>query len=322
MKSVTIFKSPRWWEEEQRYVYDNKTHRRMDFPTWEAFVGFLQMLSTRPLKGKQNAELISPAIYEPGTKRSNKNVLAWAGWAAVDVDGWQRDGDPIKVLGAKLKHWDHCIYSTASSREDNIKFRIVFNLSRPVQADEIRRFWFAIQSVVDDQGDKQCKDLSRMYYVPAKYSDANNFFIINEGHPVDVDKLLADFPSEPLRSAANFIDRLPEAWQEMVIEHRKTGLDNTSYTWTSYRDCPFISKRMLDDWFAIAGQDGSGRYRKVYAMMVAIATKAIKKKYPITADQLVQLILQIDADSTRKYQNRLLEVEANNALAYAYKHAM
>lgn len=322
MKSVTIFKSPRWWEEEQRFVYDNKTHRRMDFQSWPQLVGFLQMLSQRPLKGKTNAELISPAIYEPGAKRSNKNVLAWAGWAAVDVDGWQRDGNPIEVLGAKLKHWDHCIYSTASSTEENYKFRVVFNLSRHIKAEEIRRFWFAIQSVVDDQGDKQCKDLSRMYYVPAKYHGAKNFFFVNEGSPVNVDKLLAEFPSEPLRSQASFIDRLPEEWQKQIMVHRKDSLDNASYSWTSYRDCPFISKKMIDEWFAIAGQDGTGRYRKVYAMMVAIATRAIKKKYPITADQLVDLILQIDADSSRKYQNRALDVEANNALEYAYKHTM
>lgn len=305
----------------QRYAYDNKTHRRMDFDSWSQFVNFLHMLSKRKLKGKQNAELISPAIYEPGSKRSNKTVLGWAGWAAVDVDGWEREGDPVSILRDKLGDWNFIIYSTASSTLDRPKFRVVFDLTRQVKADEIRRFWHAIQSAVDDQGDKQCKDLSRMYYVPADYEGAFNFFHINSGNPVDVDVLLAQFPSEPTRSAANFLDRLPEAWQQQIIQHRKSALDNTSYTWTTYRDCPFISKRMLDQWFTISGQDGSGRYRMVYKMMVSIANNAIKKQYPITADQLVDLILQIDADSSRKYQHRPLDVEANNALEYAYKHS-
>ena len=47
----------------------------------------------------------------------------------------------------------------------------------------------------------------------------------------------------------------------------------------------------------------------------------MKKGYPLTVNQLVELIKQIDADTSRKYQNRPLDVEANNALDYAYRNA-
>ena len=80
MQSLTVFKSPRWWEAKNRYVYDNKTHRRMDFDTWNKFVDFLEKLSERPLEGKQDAELISPAVFKTDTTRKNDNVLNWAGW--------------------------------------------------------------------------------------------------------------------------------------------------------------------------------------------------------------------------------------------------
>jgi hypothetical protein len=59
----------------------------------------------------------------------------------------------------------------------------------------------------------------------------------------------------------------------------------------------------------------------IYKIMIAIAGNAVKKGYPLTVNQLVDLIKQIDADTSRKYQHRPLEVEANNALEYAYKHA-
>ena len=93
MYSMTIFKSTRWWDKENRYVYDNKTHRRMDFESWDKFVNFLGKLSERKLNGKQDAELITPAIFKPNSTRKNDNVIAWAGWAALDVDDITFDGN-------------------------------------------------------------------------------------------------------------------------------------------------------------------------------------------------------------------------------------
>ena len=74
--SLTLFKS----------VFDNKTHRRMDFENWQQFSELLYNLSKKSLKGKKDAQLISPAVYIPDTTRANKNVDTWAGWAAIDVD--------------------------------------------------------------------------------------------------------------------------------------------------------------------------------------------------------------------------------------------
>ena len=76
---TTVFAPPRWWNKQNRYVYDNKTHRRLDFESWDDYVQFLRKLSERPLDGKQDAELISPAIFKPDTTRKNDNVLYWAG---------------------------------------------------------------------------------------------------------------------------------------------------------------------------------------------------------------------------------------------------
>ena len=71
--SLTLFKS----------LYDNKTNKRMDFENWQQFSKLLFTLSEQSLKDKKDAQLISPAVYQTGTTRANKNVLAWAGWAAA-----------------------------------------------------------------------------------------------------------------------------------------------------------------------------------------------------------------------------------------------
>ena len=72
MKSLTLFKS----------VFDNKTHKRVDFNDYAAFERLFFDLAALPLKDKKSATLISPAIYEPDTTRSNASVIGWAGWCA------------------------------------------------------------------------------------------------------------------------------------------------------------------------------------------------------------------------------------------------
>lgn len=322
MYSMTVFKPPRWWEEKQRYVYDNKTHRRMDFESWDKFERFLYKLSERPLNGKQNAELVSPAIFKPDTPRRNVNVTAWAGWAAVDVDDVEINGELNAFVSQLAGSWRYVCYSTASSKRDKPKFRLIFDLDRSVPAAEIKHFWFALQSHLDERGDKQCKDLCRMYYIPAQYAEAYNFIFSGGTDPISVDELLAKYPYVDDKKAQSFLDRLPDAWKEQIIEHRKSALDDTTYKWSSYKDCPFVNKKLIDEWNAIANVDGTGRYRMIYKIMIAIAMNAVKKSYPLTAFELVELIRQLDSDTSNKYQSRALEIEANNALEYAYKYGV
>jgi hypothetical protein len=310
--SLTLFKSQ----------FDVSTEKRLNLTSWEQLVRLLHSLSQRKLKGKRDAELVSPAIYLDGTTRANKNVLAWAGWAAVDIDDWDISTGAIEEeLRKQIGKYSYVIYSTASSTIEKPKFRIVFKLSRQILNAEIRNFWFALQSSLDDKGDKQCKDLSRMYYVPGDYLNANNFFYVNEGEPVDVNALMIEYPYAAKANLNNFFERLPEELQKHVIEHRKSKLENRSYSWTSYRDCPFINKQLVRDYTAIAHVDGSGRYAMIYKIMASIAVSAVKKGYPLTTDELVDLIRELDRETSNKYQKRVLTVEADRALEYAYRNS-
>jgi len=306
MYSLTLFKNR----------YDNKTHKTMSFETWDEFVSLLFMLSQKP-DTKATAPLISPASYEEGTTRSNKNVELWGKWAAVDVDDVDIPADELmETLVERFGHWDFVCYSTASSSLDRPKFRLVFNLMETVHKDQIAKFWWALNTEVGDIGDKQTKDLSRMYYVPAKYDGAHNFIFRNTGNPIDVDYLVVKHPYKE-KEGKNFLDRLPDHLQKAVIEHRKGQMENTTYSWSSYRDCPFFPRRLAVEYKCITD---TGWYHMMYKIMVATAGSAIQKGYPITAREIAEMCRQLDMETGNWYTGRPLEVEADRAVEFAYRN--
>lgn len=306
MYSLTIFKNR----------YDNKTHKSMNFESWDEFVSLLYKLSEKS-ETKATAPLISPAIYEDGTTRSNKNVRMWGKWAAVDVDDIDIPADKLmEILTERFGHWDFVCYSTASSSVDRPKFRLVFNLMEVVHKDQISKFWYALNTELDSIGDRQTKDLSRMYYVPANYDGAHNFIFHNAGDPVDIDYLVVKHPYKE-REGKSFLERLPEEMQRAVIEHRKQSLNNTSITWTGYTDCPFFPKKLAMEYQTITS---TGWYHKMFQIMVAIAGNAVKREYPITAKEIAKLCSEFDKDNGNWYDNRPLELEADSALEYIYRN--
>ena len=64
---LTIFKNQ----------FDNKTHKRVSLDSWEKFVELLRGLSLQKgQKGGNNSSvLITPAVFENGTTRANRNTL-------------------------------------------------------------------------------------------------------------------------------------------------------------------------------------------------------------------------------------------------------
>lgn len=315
MIEFTLFKS----------AYDNKTHRRNSCKTFGGFVSILQKMSKIPLESKKKAPTISPAIYLKDTVfRRNVNVSAWGGWCALDVDTHDYTSENLQQsIESFCEGYKYVCYSTASSTLEKPKFRLCFETDRYIDKDEIRNFWFALNSQFNSLGDKQCKDLSRMYFVPANYKNAYNFFFANlNGAPLNVSDLIKKHPNnESNSSAQSFLDRLPKDLQERVIAHRKKMVEVNSkkYQWSSYRDCPFVNKTVLNEYLSIANIDNTGRYSMIFKIMVSIALSAIKKDYPIEAHEIVELIRQIDLDTTNRYEKRALDVEANRAIEYAYK---
>tara|TARA_R110002074_G_scaffold46123_2_gene119003 strand:+ start:609 stop:1538 length:930 start_codon:yes stop_codon:yes gene_type:complete len=305
--SLTLFNS----------VFDNKTHKRMDLADWQQFVDLLFDLSKIKREGKRDAQLMSPAIYKPDTTRANANVDSWAGWAAVDIDDYTVKGDLKDDLFNRFGDWEYICYSTASSSSESPKFRVIFKLGRVVEEFEIRHFWYALNTELEKVGDKQCKDLSRMYYIPADYNGANNFIFINHASSIDVDSLLSKHPYLDKKPGSSFLERLPDALRDQVASYRKDQLTETNFHWTGYRDCPFFPKQLAMEYQTISN---TGWYYKMYQIMVATAGNATSKKYPITAQEIASLCRELDSETGNWYENRPIEREADRALEYVYKN--
>ena len=307
MISLTVFKN----------IYDNKTNKRIDLKDFDAFEDALYGLSEIERKSKNDADLISPATYKPDTTRKNDNVLEWSGWCAVDVDDFVYEGDLHEHLVRVFNNYRFVCYSTASSTVDLPKFRLVFPLTTAVRNGKIKAFWYALQTELGDLGDKQTKDLSRMYYIPGKYTDAHNFIFSHHGGEfIDPQVLINKHPMAQ-KTGTSFIDRLPEAMQKQIIEHRKSKLENTDVHWSSYRDCPFFPKKLENEYRLI---NNTGWYHKMFQIMVALAGNAIKKEYPISAHEISKLCRELDMDTGNWYENRPLDKEADRALEYVYKN--
>ena len=309
---LTIFKNQ----------FDNKTHRKISLASWDSFVELLYGLSEKEGQkgGTNSSPLITPAVFEDGTTRSNKSTLHWGGWCCIDVDDHNYSND-ISTLKETLindfNDFDFVCYSTAGSRRDFLKFRIVFRTDEIIERDRIKAFWHAINTHVGEIGDPQTKDLARMYYVPARYPDANSFIFRHDGGlPLNVSELIAKYPYVE-KTGNSFLDRLPPEMQKAVISHRKSSLNNTEYSWTSYRDCPFWPRRMGAEYQQITD---TGWYTKMYQIMVAIAGNAYKRGYPITAHQIADMCKEFDSETGNWYGNRPLTVEADRALEYIYRN--
>ena len=303
---VTIFNS----------IFDNKTTRSMHVTDFDAFEKVLYDLSKQEIKSKKDAVLISPATYLINTTRSNKNVICWDGWCCVDVDDYEFEGDLYDTLIQRFNTYRFICYSTASSTRTTPKFRLVFPLTREVERDKIKSFWYALQTELGELGDKQTKDLSRMYYIPATYNNAFTFIFSNNGNYINPDELIKKHPMPEKANLNSFFDRLPEAIQQEVVEYKKNKLDE-NFNWSSYKDCPFWPKQLATEYNAISN---TGWYHKMYQIMVAIAGNAVKRKYAISADEITSLCRQFDIDTGNWYKNRPMDKEADRAIEYVWKN--
>ena len=301
-------------------IFDNKTDKSMSFDDLETFETLLYSLSElpgyKPKRGdvKKGSPLISPATYPKGTTRKNKNVIQWNRWAALDIDEYEgKFEDAI----SPFKNYYYICYSSASSTLEKPKFRIVLPLTDVVLADKIRHFWFALNTEFNSLGDKQTKDLSRMYYVPAQYPNANNFIFTNHGSFVNPHHLMKKH--EYVEKYGNsIIDEIPEHFLAEIQRQKRNELTNTSISWKGYRDCPFVRNEMVAQYRSITE---SGWYAKMYQIMVSIASNALRSKYPITPQEISALCREIDMETGNWYRHRPMNLEASRAISYALSNS-
>jgi hypothetical protein len=307
-------------------IFDNSTSKKISFQKWSAMESFFYKLSNVKKSGKEESNAISPAIYKEGSTRANKNVLYWGKWFAIDVDTHSFESSSIEQqIIDQYQQYQFICHSTASSTIEHPKFRLLFPLNTHVKQSDIKGFWYAINKELGSLADPQTKDLSRLFYLPAKYDRSFNFFFIHSGSYIDPALVMTKYPYV---KSGKLLDHLPEEYRKEMLVYKQGKIRsnfmnnnsnvNATVSWSGYRDCPFVNKRMIDDYKSIANFDGTGRYSKLFSVMVSISTLALKQGYPISEYELESLVRDLDRNTTRRYEKRRLDIEAQRAIQFAY----
>lgn len=144
---------------------------------------------------KVDAPAFSPARYAPGATRAIKNVRS-VGFGVLDID--KVSPETIATLPGLLDGVAHILYTTWSHTQHLPKWcvRVVVPFTRPVLTMEWERFWHAMNVRFADLNDPQCKDPSRLYFVPSCPPEALDraIYHVEQGAPLDVDALLRAAP--------------------------------------------------------------------------------------------------------------------------------
>mgnify|MGYP000970266982 FL=1 len=154
-----------------------------------------------------------------------------------------------------------------------------------------------------------------MYYVPAKYKNSFNFIFSHDGETMNPYDLMEKYPY--VKPNQTMFDRFPPAIQKALIERKRNELQNTNYSWTSYRDCPFVNKKQVDEYKTISG---TGWYSKMYQIMLTTAGNAMSKGYPITPKEIEYICRDLDTETGGWYGKRDLEKEAARAIEFVFKN--
>lgn len=283
--------------------------READFDNWEQVCEIFVEMSHWHQPAKQQSPLISPAVYGPTKYRRNENVLGWDTYF-IDVDNtdWTLQQIWDWLAGSGLA-W--CVYTSPSHSQEKTKCRLIFPLCRRLYPAEIPTFWQAAHSFFNAWGDPQCKDISRAYYVPGRYEDAQGECLIRweTGEYLNPDVLQAEYPA-----AAD--PELPTPSEPHSPPRRR--LKSRSIHYTNIKLGPVIK-----DWLAIPHGQGL-HYGGLYRAMVRIACRARLQGIKIDETDLAHMAEEL-VNLKRPYRNedldRNLTREARNALEWAERTA-
>lgn len=268
--------------------------------SWDDFVMEMVEFAEEEYESKDDAMLMSSAIYGENSNRNNDNVIGWD-MLMLDIDSGETPGDVRKLL----KGLEFFMYNTASSSMDEPKFRIILPFTTMVDADIIPKAWYAFVKLTGLNVDIQCKDKSRIYYLPGQYETSSRDILIHEhGEHLNVIKLIEAVDMSGYKEyVQNYIDI------STLKNYSKNNLDS----------CLFIKKSMIDDYLNLApGEDQ--HYRAMYKFMLRVAGAASRWGYYIEPDHLGALASELDLKKDGRWnkQGRLWIKEAQNAVDRVY----
>ncbi len=137
-----------------------------------------------------------PATFATGRKKRDVKSV----WFLV-VDADHLSNAELAEVFARLEVYQYIAHATHSDRPGDRCVRIVIPLSRPVSAADWPRFWITAMTTLGMPADPSCCDAGRLYYWPARPSDAEYLCEVHDGEPLDVIEIAKRAPAEDPRVA-------------------------------------------------------------------------------------------------------------------------
>ncbi len=169
----------------------------------DTFEELLQLIGTHQVTlRKEDAELISAALYpDPYLKRNDANVTGHGRIFIADFDACSSEQtDQILDLAAGWRALFYTSHNHGKIKKETDpgtdRFRLIFELTRGLTANEFRKLWSHLQHHFKGWMDSTGKALSRCYYLPSCPPDstADAVWEMLDGEPLDVDAWLARAP--------------------------------------------------------------------------------------------------------------------------------
>jgi hypothetical protein len=132
------------------------TVKRHDVRTYEQLVEYLS--ESVESDTKDDVELWSPTKYKNGAARGDAGVESVSCFV-LDLDGVRWES--VKHFLEPFEYFAHTTWSHSVEKE---RWRVVFPLSRPVQADEWKAVWLRLNALFGKFGDPSCSNVSRFYF--------------------------------------------------------------------------------------------------------------------------------------------------------------
>lgn len=297
-----------------RHFFDNLPEP-CDVGSWDEFVRIMHQISEvegyKPEAGdyENRQPLISSAIYaEAGMKRCNANVSGWD-MLIMDIDDTSATLDYIQK---KFSVFTNIMYSSASCTHSKLKLRVVIPLDKFAPKDKLSQIWFAAQKWAGGLNDEQTKDLSRMHYQPARYTNKGehyrHFFLVNKGISLPWETLIEKYPSPPPEDRFKRSNPLKNLKRDIFKSNNPLPDFNIQSD-----ECPFVYDAMVRDYVLTPA---GGHHKAIYMFMVKICYNAQKIDYPITNDEIVDMARQLDQLDGGWYDEKKLYDSANDAMDY------
>jgi hypothetical protein len=150
--------------------------------------------------------------------------------------------------------------------------------------------WRAINMGMDDAIDLKTKNCNRLSYVPARWTGADNLFLVHAGAPLNVDDLIALAPPAP--------EAVMQFDSDTIIEGVEARGD-------------LITRKMIADY---ATKPRGGR---LYDMMCKDAARCKWLGWALEADELAEAALLVSTTFEPRRTRPNIESEAAHAIAWA-----